>query len=55
MKDFFLIHIILVRLDDITNNFNLESAKRVKAIETVTNHDVKAVEYYIKEQIELSK
>lgn len=30
----------------------MEGAKRVKEIESVTNHDVKAVEYYIKEQLE---
>lgn len=29
--------------------FDMEGAKRVKEIEAVTNHDVKAVEYYIKE------
>ena len=33
--------------------FDLESASRIKAIEQVTNHDVKAVEYFIKEQLEV--
>lgn len=33
-------------------NFSNESAFRVKQIEKVTNHDVKAVEYYIKEEFE---
>jgi len=33
------------------DNFNEEDAKRVKAIESVTNHDVKAVEYFIKEKL----
>ena len=37
---------------DIYNNFNLESAKRVKAIEDVTKHDVKAIEYYLREKFE---
>ena len=32
-------------------NFTVENAKRVKEIEKTTNHDVKAVEYYIKENI----
>ncbi|PWG65510.1 adenylosuccinate lyase [Sediminicurvatus halobius] len=32
-------------------DFDTEAAKRVKAIEAATNHDVKAVEYYIKERI----
>lgn len=38
-------------LRNIFNNFNEDAAKRIKEIEGVTNHDVKAVEYYIKEQI----
>lgn len=46
-------------LDNIINNFSLEDARRVKEIEKNTNHDVKAIEYYIKEKIqsnqELSK
>ena len=33
-------------------NFNDDNAKRVKDIEKVTNHDVKAVEYFIKEKME---
>ena len=37
-------------LDDIINNFDETQATRVKKIEATTNHDVKAVEYYIKEQ-----
>lgn len=32
--------------------FDVESAQRVKDIEKVTNHDVKAVEYYIKEEFD---
>ena len=32
--------------------FNEEDAKRVKEIEKTTNHDVKAVEYFIKEKLE---
>ncbi|MDQ5921071.1 MAG: adenylosuccinate lyase [Pseudomonadota bacterium] len=38
-------------LDDIYNNFDVNACSRVKDIEKTTNHDVKAVEYYIKEQI----
>lgn len=33
-------------------NFSLENASRVKAIESEINHDVKAVEYFIKEKLE---
>lgn len=37
------------QLRDIYRNFSIEDAQRVKDIEKVTNHDVKAVEYFIKE------
>ena len=40
------------RLNDIVDGFDLDSAARVKEIERTTNHDVKAVEYFLKEQIE---
>ena len=39
------------RLNDIVDSFDLESAARVKEIERTTNHDVKAVEYFLKERI----
>lgn len=39
-------------LRDIYKSFNLEQAKRVKSIESITNHDVKAVEYFLKEQFD---
>ena len=32
--------------------FSLEDAQRIKGIESVTNHDVKAVEYFIKDEFE---
>lgn len=38
-------------LDDIVRNFSLDDAERVKQIEKTTNHDVKAVEYFLKEKI----
>ena len=37
-------------LDGLVENFSLADAKRVKEIESVTNHDVKAVEYALKEK-----
>ncbi len=37
-------------LNGIVSDFNEEHAQRIKAIESTTNHDVKAVEYFIKEQ-----
>ena len=41
--------------DDLRNiyqNFTLEDAEKIKSIEAVTNHDVKAVEYFIKEKMD---
>jgi adenylosuccinate lyase len=32
------------------SGFDVASAQRVKAIESTTNHDVKAVEYFLKEK-----
>ena len=40
------------QLRDIYRNFNEISAARVKEIEKTTNHDVKAVEYFIKEEFD---
>ena len=40
------------RLRDIYRNFSENDAQRVKDIEKVTNHDVKAVEYFIKEELD---
>ena len=39
-------------LRDIYRNFSESNAVRIKEIESVTNHDVKAVEYFIKEQFD---
>ena len=39
-------------LRDIYKNFTAENAQAIKDIEKVTNHDVKAVEYFIKEQFD---
>ena len=36
----------------IYENFTLENAKAVKEIEATTNHDVKAIEYFLKEQFD---
>ena len=38
-------------LNDIIENFSEQDAQRVKNIESTTNHDVKAVEYFLKEKI----
>ncbi|CED61183.1 Adenylosuccinate lyase [Moritella viscosa] len=38
-------------LNSITDNFSEADAARIKAIESTTNHDVKAVEYFLKEKV----
>ena len=40
------------QLDSIINGFDISEAEKVKEIEKITNHDVKAVEYYLKDQID---
>ncbi len=45
-------HELFEPLRDIYRQFTVEDAQRVKDIEQVTNHDVKAVEYFIKERID---
>ena len=45
-------HQLFDHLRDIYRNFGEEEAQRVKDIEKVTNHDVKAVEYFIKEEFD---
>ncbi len=40
------------KLRDIYRNFSEADAARIKEIESVTNHDVKAVEYFLKEQFD---
>lgn len=40
-------------LRDIYRNFTVADASRIKEIESVTNHDVKAVEYFIKEKFDI--
>lgn len=39
-------------LTRLANAFSLEDAERIKSIEKETNHDVKAVEYFLKEQFD---
>ncbi len=39
-------------LNGIVERFNIEDAQRIKNIEKTTNHDVKAVEYFLKEKIQ---
>lgn len=42
-------------LDGIVNNFSIDDANSVKTIESTTNHDVKAVEYFLKDKIKGSE
>lgn len=39
-------------LDRIVSHFNADDAQKIKEIEATTNHDVKAVEYFIKEKMQ---
>lgn len=43
---------MLPRLREIVENFSLDDARDIKTIERTTNHDVKAVEYFLKERFE---
>ena len=45
-------HALFERLRDIYRQFDENEAQRVKDIEKITNHDVKAVEYFIKEEFD---
>ncbi len=40
------------RLRQISGNFTISDAQRIKDIEKITNHDVKAVEYFLKEEFD---
>ena len=42
----------MASLDGVFEDFSIEDAQRIKDIEAETNHDVKAVEYFIKEKLE---
>ncbi|QMT30507.1 adenylosuccinate lyase [Alysiella filiformis] len=42
----------LAEIQNVMANFNLEHAAEVKAIEATTNHDVKAIEYWLKKRFE---
>ena len=45
-------HDLFEQLREIYRNFTTEDAQKIKDIEKVTNHDVKAVEYFIKEKFD---
>lgn len=40
------------KIDEIYANFNLDECLKVKEYEKVTNHDVKAIEYYVREKLD---
>ena len=40
-----------ISLNKIIENFSLEEAEKIKKIESTTNHDVKAVEYYLRDKL----
>lgn len=41
-----------VQLKKVLDDFSIDDAQQIKQIESVTNHDVKAVEYFLKEQLD---
>ena len=43
---------LAAQLRELANEFSLNDAKTIKHTEAVTNHDVKAVEYFLKGQLE---
>ncbi len=40
-------------LKNLISNFSLSDAQKIKKIEAITNHDVKAVEYFLKDELEV--
>jgi adenylosuccinate lyase len=55
-KKFFTLPAAIKKLlQDITDNFSIEDARKIKATEKITNHDVKAVEYFLKEKLQAAK
>jgi adenylosuccinate lyase len=40
------------KMRELYRNFSIDDARRIKEIESVTNHDVKAVEYFLKEKFD---
>lgn len=43
---------VLENLEKVASGFTIENAQEIKEIEKITNHDVKAVEYWIKDRFE---
>ena len=46
---------LIPEIADLYHHFSLADAKTIKEIEQITNHDVKAVEYWLKEKFDLLK
>lgn len=44
---------VFPKLRNLYENFSIDDAQRIKDIESVTNHDVKAVEYFLKENFDM--
>ena len=53
-KFFKLSHKTIKHLNKLAEDFGLEDAQEIKQIEYTTNHDVKAVEYFLKNELEKS-
>lgn len=50
-----LSQLAITHLNQIVEQFNLQDAQRIKEIEKTTNHDVKAVEYFLKEKVQTNE
>ncbi|HEX2608829.1 MAG TPA: adenylosuccinate lyase, partial [Flavisolibacter sp.] len=52
-KGFFKLPVTTIRkLKELKDHFNVEQANEIKQIESITNHDVKAVEYFLKKKLD---
>ena len=46
---------LIKKLEAITKNFNIKDAQKIKKIESIANHDVKSVEYWLREKLKKEK
>ena len=54
-KFFTLSQAVKKKLQKVAEDFSLEDAESIKKTESITNHDVKAVEYFLKTKLEEAK
>src|SRR5689334_17449571 len=54
-KFFKITPVVKNKLRNVVENFSIEDAQKIKDTEKITNHDVKAVEYFLKEKLQAAK